>query len=507
MHRSDAKAGISETRVCAWKRAVVALAVAISLVFLPVVGTTAVAQDGASAVSQSDAAGDTTSAYRTLTAGEIVSGKSTVMLRVNGQEYTQFNTPPMLPAHANLKFDLDITITDAAIHNGHPNDPSQYRLDWEYLLPVAYDSLKGVTDSSGNAKVYVIEDGGQTVGAMKVVKGSNGNAVLQVSYDRTYVKDNNKHTGFFFRYTADADWKADSLDDERKQSWEFPGVSTVITVQREPWGVTGQKSCTKPDVASLKSTCTVTLNAEDDFDNFEFSDTPQDALVIKDDFSMAGVEGPWTPRFNYVEDAAGRVTNVSLDQSSLPRHGDPETPYLPKGTYTITYTTQIDAKLATTKPNDSNHYANAGNTATWKWKDHDEVSSTVEPEVPSAHYNWVQKNGNWEYGQNGSKRIRWEVQINTASDKFDLSNYTFVDTLHEGHEYDETAGVTVNYDWQGHSGLTMWRIRDLPTMPIPQAMPIPQDSPSSSPNSQRVRGGRPARLCITRRCRIPIFWN
>lgn len=37
MHRSNAKAGISETRVCAWKRAVVALAVAISLVFLPVV--------------------------------------------------------------------------------------------------------------------------------------------------------------------------------------------------------------------------------------------------------------------------------------------------------------------------------------------------------------------------------------------------------------------------------------------------------------------------------------
>ncbi len=450
MHRSDAKAGISETRVCAWKRAVVALAVAISLVFLPVVGTTAVAQDGASAVSQSDAAGDTASAYRTLTAGEIVSGKSTVTLRVDGQEVTQFNPPPMLPAHANLKFDLDITITDDAIHNGHPDDPSQYRLDWEYPLPVAYDSLKGVTDSSGNAKVYVIEDGGQTVGAMKVVKGSNSNAVLQVSYDRTYVKDNNKHTGFFFRYTADADWKADSLDDERKQSWEFPGVSTVITVQREPWGVTGQKSCTKPDVASLTSTCTVTLNAEGDIDNFEFSDTPQDALTITSDFSMTmnNVQESWTPSFIYGKDGSGRVANVSLDQSSLPQHGDPATPYLPKGTYTITYATQIDTERAETKPNDSHHYANAGNTATWRWKDHDEVSSTVETEVPSAHYNWVQKNGNWEYDQNGSKRIRWEVRINTASDKFDLSTYKFVDTLHEGHAYDKEAGVTVNYDWQ-----------------------------------------------------------
>ncbi|WP_129871578.1 hypothetical protein [Bifidobacterium pseudolongum] len=121
--------------------------------------------------------------------------------------------------------------------------------------------------------------------------------------------------------------------------------------------------------------------------------------------------------------------------------------YLPKGEYVITYTTQINDKAT---PNDSGHqYVNAGNTATWKWKDHDKVSSTVEPEVPSAQYNWVQKNGNWEYGQNGSKRIRWEAQINTASDKFDLSNYKFVDTLHGEHKYDETAGVTVNYDWQG----------------------------------------------------------
>ncbi|PKV00332.1 hypothetical protein CQR52_0895 [Bifidobacterium pseudolongum subsp. pseudolongum] len=58
MHRSDDKVGISKTRVCAWKRAVVALAVAVSLIFLPVVGTTAVAQDDAPAVSQSDAACD-----------------------------------------------------------------------------------------------------------------------------------------------------------------------------------------------------------------------------------------------------------------------------------------------------------------------------------------------------------------------------------------------------------------------------------------------------------------
>lgn len=56
-----------------------------------------------------------------MTADKIVSGKSTVTLRVDGQEVTQ-----PLPAHANLKFDLDITITDDAIHNGHPDDPLKY---------------------------------------------------------------------------------------------------------------------------------------------------------------------------------------------------------------------------------------------------------------------------------------------------------------------------------------------------------------------------------------------
>lgn len=446
MHRSDAKAGISETRVCAWKRAVVALAVAISLVFLPVVGTTAVAQDDAPAVSQSDAAGDTASAYRTLTKDEIVSEKSTVTLRVDGQEVTQ-----PLPPHANLKFDLDITITDDAIHNGYPDDPLKYQLDWEYQLPIDYKSINDTKGNNGQPKDHVVYENGVRVATLRVVPGEDGNAKLQISYGRDYVVSNGKNTNFYFRYGLDVDWIPNVDEETLQQTWVFPGTGSSITVQREPWDVTGQKSCTQPDIATLESACTVTLNAEGDIDNFEFSDTPQDALTITSDFSMTmnNVQKSWTPSFIYGKDDSRRVTNVVLDQSSLPRHGDPETPYLPKGTYTITYTTRIDAKLATTKPNDSHHYGNAGNTATWRWKNHDEVTSTVEPEVPSAHYNWVEKVGNWADGQDGRKRIRWEVRINTASDKFDLSNYKFVDTLGKGHAYDRDAGVTVNYDWQG----------------------------------------------------------
>ncbi|PAU68038.1 collagen binding domain-containing protein [Bifidobacterium criceti] len=452
VHRSNAKAGISETRVCAWKRAVVALAVAVSLVFLPVVGTTAVAQDDAPAVSQSDAAGDTTSTYRPLitdNTNNIAESKSKVTLHYNGDDITHGDQPPVLPPHANLKFDLDITITDSAIHNDNPNDPSQYQLDWEYQLPIDYASINDTMGNNGQPKDHVVYENGVRVATLRVVPGEGNNAKLQISYDRDYVVSNGKNTNFYFRYGLDVNWIPNVDEETLQQTWVFPGTGSSITVQREPWGVTGQKSCTQPDIDTLKSTCTVTLNAEGDIDNFEFSDTPKDALTIASDFSMTmdNVQESWTPSFVYREDGSKRVTEVELESSSLPKHGNPKTPYLPKGTYTITYTTRIDAKLATTKPNDSHHYANAGNTATWKWKDHDEVNSTVEPEVPSAHYNWVgHKEGNW--ADNEHTTINWTVQINTANDKFNLGDYEFVDTLQPGHHYTgDGASVDCFDDW------------------------------------------------------------
>lgn len=460
MHRSDAKAGISETRVCAWKRAVVALAVAISLVFLPVVGTTAVAQDGASAVSQSDAAGDTASAYRTLTKNEIVSEKSTVTLRVDGQEVTQFNPPPVLPPHANLKFDLDITITDDAIHNGYPDDPLKYQLDWEYQLPIDYKSINDTKGNNGQPKDHVVYENGVRVATLRVVPGEDGNAKLQISYDRDYVVSNGKNTNFYFRYGLDVDWIPNVDEETLQQTWVFPGTGSSITVQREPWGVTGQKSCTQPDIDTLKSTCTVTLNAEGDIEDFTFVDEWKEGLSVeRDGFRMRkkdasgelvdilmDIDG-WTPTFTW--DEARR--KVSLTQDSLPKKD--KTPYLPTGEYVITYTTQINNKAT---PNDSGHqYVNADNTAKWQWKDHEEETSTVTPDVPQAHYNWVgHKEGRW--ADNEHTTINWTVQINTANDKFNLDNYKFVDTLQPGHHYTgKGASIDCFDDWgnQGASQL------------------------------------------------------
>ncbi|KOA51181.1 hypothetical protein BAAM0483_03160 [Bifidobacterium animalis subsp. animalis MCC 0483] len=247
MHRSDAKADISETRVCAWKRAVVALAVAISLVSLPVVGTTAVAQDDAPAVSQSDAASDTTSTYRPLitdNTNNIAESKSTVTLHYNGDDITHGDQPPVLPPHANLKFDLDITITDRAIHNDNPNDPSQYWLDWEYQLPIDYASINDTMGNNGQPKDHVVYENGVKVATLRVVPDKDGNAKLQISYDRAYVVNNGKNANFYFRYGLDVNWIPNKED--LQQTWVFPGTGTSITVQREPWGVTGQKAAHNP---------------------------------------------------------------------------------------------------------------------------------------------------------------------------------------------------------------------------------------------------------------------
>ncbi|PKU90211.1 Cna protein B-type domain-containing protein [Bifidobacterium pseudolongum subsp. globosum] len=460
VHRNDDKAGISETRVCAWKHAVVALAVAVSLIFLPVVGTTAVAQDDAPAVSQSDAASDTASMYLPLTTDKIDSGKSVVTLRVDGQEVTQFNPPPVLPAHANLKFDLDITITDKAIHNGHPDDPLKYQLDWEYQLPIDYKSINDTKGNNGQPKDHVVYENGVRVATLRVVPGDGGNAKLQISYDRDYVVSNGKNTNFYFRYGLDVNWIPNVDEETLRQTWVFPGTGSSITVQREPWGVTGQKSCTQPDIDTLKSTCTVTLNAEGDIEGFTFVDKWEEGLTVEQNgFTMQKKSASgdlvdideWNPAFKW--NVEGQVS-LKTDNLPIKENG---TRFLPKGEYVITYTAQINDKAT---PNGSgNQYVNARNTAKWQWNGHKEETSTVTPNVPQAHYNWVgSKWGNW--GDNDEHTtINWTVQINTGNDKFNLDNYKFVDTLQRGHHY-TGDGVRVKCfdDWgnQGALQLKLW---------------------------------------------------
>ena len=108
--------------------------------------------------------------------------------------------------------------------------------------------------NNGQPKDHVVYENGVKVATSRVAPGEGNNAKLQISYDRAYVVNNGKNTNFYFRYGLDVNWIPNVDEETLQQTWEFPGTGTSITVQREPWGVTGQKSCTQPDIDHKIST-------------------------------------------------------------------------------------------------------------------------------------------------------------------------------------------------------------------------------------------------------------
>lgn len=146
------------------------------------------------------------------------------------------------------------------------------------------------------------------------------------------------------------------------------------------------ESCTQPAIDTLESTCTVTLNAEGDIEDFTFVDEWEAGLSVeRDGFTMQKksasgdlVDIEWNPDFEWNVEG-----QVSLKTDKLPNKEN-GTRFLPKGEYVITYTTQINDKA---RPNDSgNQYVNAGNTGKWQWnvdkEETGEETSTVTPNVP-----------------------------------------------------------------------------------------------------------------------------
>ena len=98
--------------------------------------------------------------------------------------------------------------------------------------------------NNGQPKDHVVYENGVKVATLRVVPDKDGNAKLQISYDRAYVVNNGKNANFYFRYGLDVNWITNKED--LQQTWVFPGTGTSITVQREPWGVTGQKAAHNP---------------------------------------------------------------------------------------------------------------------------------------------------------------------------------------------------------------------------------------------------------------------
>lgn len=73
--------------------------------------------------------------------------------------------------------------------------------------------------NNGQPKDHVVYENGVKVATLRVVPDKDGNAKLQISYDRAYVVNNGKNANFYFRYGLDVNWIPNKED--LQQTWVF----------------------------------------------------------------------------------------------------------------------------------------------------------------------------------------------------------------------------------------------------------------------------------------------
>lgn len=97
--------------------------------------------------------------------------------------------------------------------------------------------------NNGQPKDHVVYENGVKVATLRVVPDKDGNAKLQISYDRAYVVNNGKNANFYFRYGLDVNWIPNKED--LQQTWVFPHGHLYYCAARTV-GVTGQKAAHNP---------------------------------------------------------------------------------------------------------------------------------------------------------------------------------------------------------------------------------------------------------------------
>lgn len=346
-------------------------------------------------------------------------------------------------------FALKLNLSDATITGGS-TDPSQYNLDLRYPLPVDYsaigDEYKQIRNEMKN---------GEKLGSLQIVEGENDKAELVIRFDRDYVTKHGLNQNYWVNYTFKTNWDADNIPDNGQDSWEFPGISNTVDVTWSKAQVSGGKSCYY--TSDLKQTCEVKLTAEADMQDFDFKDVHGADLTVNQDFRITAND----PNNQAAVDAAAKATfdytHINDDERSVTMHMGT----LPKGDYTITYTTEVkDTAQANAS---SGKYDGAKNSARWQWKGGGPKESTYYPWVKGKSYNWVSKTSGQTLDADGN--VTWTVNVNSGADKADLSGYRFTDELQQGSDGEPTQHYTGNlqvYRVEGNAdgGTTETLVRD-----------------------------------------------
>lgn len=336
----------------------------------------------------------------------------------------------------DMSFYVDVHLRDDAV----VNDDGSKKLKWEYPFGIPAVMVK---DQSEINQVHTVREGGRTVATVTLRKDAQDKLYLQVEFDEEYAKD--KSSDFFFSYNLQTIFQDELIPDDGKMSWEFPGVGTTITVQREAASMSGSKSCNWKGSSQTDLTCTVRLNASGDVKNFKFEDTHGANLRITSNMIARYESGAKDD--TEARAAADKMNEQFKNGGTTLDFGNGK---LPKGTYVITYDTKIDVPEGTSL--EQFDYSTASNTAKWKWGDGKEGESTYTPSFHKLNINWVNKYGELqsETVDDGDgkkvkvKQIKWTVKFNDGGDKGDLRGRTFEDILDDKQTFTGTASIRVN---------------------------------------------------------------
>ena len=320
--------------------------------------------------------------------------------------------------------------TDMSIEvNGHFKDGkvTTSNLCWQYPLPFSYDAVKDVSKTVTTAWAGTLQKA-----TLQIVKGSDGKAYLEIKFNEDWVKTQSKD--FYFDYTTQTHWDDKTTPNKKDESWEFPGSGTTIDVHWSNADVTGNKNCWYDGSVAATTennkggmTCEVTLNAEDQVDNFVFTDEWGPGLTVHNDFVLTTSDGKQYTNDSFTRtkntDGSGKV-ELKLD-------------HLPKGENKIRYTTEVNASANFNE--NSGKYDNASNTASWKFDGlNGERKDTFKPHKngssggsgSGSNYTYIRKESSSQLDSDGN--ITWTVHVNSGSDKFNVKGYKLQDCLENG---------------------------------------------------------------------------
>ena len=310
---------------------------------------------------------------------------------------------------------LTVTVTPSSIPLDRQNGSVKGKIDYKipntmkdasrkayYKIPVEYLTLND--SASGN----VYDASGRTIGSYTLNK-ETGDLVIQ--FTETFY---NSHTDIEGYFNFNASVKTDAIENKNKVDLVFPGYKTV-ELSVKPGEVTGGKKgeFVYGEDGNVYVDYTVTLNADCDLENFEFTDELGENLeFVNDTFTFDDVA--ISPAVN------GNTLSYNLDKIS-------------KGTHTF----KCRAKVKSTSGQDS-----LINKASWKWK-----GGTTKEATDTRTINdfTISKAG----GTFTGRTAKWTVRVTkgTYSTKEQMGRAKYEDTLPEGMTFDKASLIvkdTVN---------------------------------------------------------------